>query len=1363
MPTEQEKELYNRINGTVNNGPAVVNPSDEQLYDLINAGSDYEAITNNNIAVDTGNVEGIDNEAEAMAYAATLGFTDTYRGVKQFIGLDEEQMRIDQKRLNTIFRNKEYGGKALAAYMGGVVADPAGWIIPLAKAKSVSQMVKQGIAYGTGIGAASYVDEDMGFSRLEQAGIGAVGGGVITGALGAAGKKWFGFDALPKTTDEALEQLPSKNLQIEQTRTKALRRQDAEVRRVMSDGLIDEKLTLMESYRKNAMKPVWDRWVQNPIAPLAGVGAGYGAYQILDEYNETETAQQFLFNGFAIGASYLAGKKFIGNPLNKNEWFNTKMHNMYPDNRMHPDLLRLDRELDGRVGTYRKRLAEITTELDKLGPEERRVAYNLMGGDLGVDELKALSKGELIERTVLAKGINPETGVKWTPEELKGLSKKQQKKLLEKETTKQERVEDYLGGDNPLKVPVPTSVEKIIALTEKQGKIMKDIGEDMRLAGLIDDDVFKTNINNYIKRNYEKVLNEKGAAKANSWVKNLGKIRGESTFARGSKYILDKSDTFTAAQLKKILPKLRAERKYDYRINKLYGQKKDGYGRLVNRITDEADPQYNKALNADEQASNYGVIIRKAKDSEGNETGKYEIITQLSKKERLELGELDDAALQLAKTAQELRSTVGIGKFYAQLNDIGINEGWVLNKATLLSKQLASKGITKSQNVGIDGKPIYSNAKTSEIETQMLKLRYGDESLPPPGSYAPNQGQVLPEFPFGGQVQYQKLKKQLAKEQAKAAKEARELERLSDSQFNIKSATPDNPIKLEVRDANGDVVGTEKYVYIPNAKQTDYDGNKAVIKFGEKQDKEVPMYGKLAGKLVKLDQYKDMMLLKRMRDDDGNKYLGETYFKINSIWKKTKTVYNPAVHINNYVSNFTLYYGAGGAWKQLRKVHNDGTAGQIMAFEKGTLKWENLDPDLQAMYKDGVFGRDYLSAEIRNSIDIGKIGKTFDVTDAEKSNDFLTSAFKTVKNTIEDSTFLKKAKNKAVEADEFTSGLYQLEDRLFRVALYRSRLNELNPKTNMKWTREDAAGEAVKWFVDYNIKSKFINNLRGTAVPFLSYSYRIMPLMAEVAVKHPEKVAVIAALGYAANDIGRAATGTTKYEQEQERKFMQEYNKTNMFGFAAMPEANIKVSGTGNQSKYINIGRMLPGGDVFNVGGTTPNAIPFLPTAAQPGGPGISTIQNIFGIDPFMGNKRDAQEFGMNAAEIGLSRATDIAKDFIPNIPGVPGSFSSKKIMRAYERDYGDKPKYNTLDDPLTTGQAIASSFGFKFNTADVSRLRRFGSAEAKRLKSEFDQARKKINTSRMKGEITVEEYREAIDDLKQSYVEQFDAIKERE
>jgi len=1374
MPTEQEKELFNKINGTVTSGPAITNPTDEQMFDKINAGSKYEAVMNNNIGVDSGNVEGIANEAEAMAFAGTLGFTDTYRGVKQFLEFDEKEMAKDQRKLNRIFRNKEYGGKALAAYMGGIVADPAGWIIPLAKAKSVASMVKQGVAYGTGIGAASYVDEDMGFSRLEQAGIGAVGGGVITGGLGLAGRKWFGFDALPKTTDDALEKLPSKNLQIEQTRTKNIRRQEAEVRRVMSDGLIDEKLTLMESYRKNAMKPVWDRWVQNPIAPIAGVGAGYGTYKILEEYNETETAEQFLFNGLMIGAGYVAGKKLIGNPLNKNEWFNEKMHkHISTENRMHPDLLKLDRELDGRAGTYIDRLAVINKELDKLDDNGRRIAYNLFGGDLGSDELIAMSKGEIVKRVGLAKGINPETGVKWTPEELKGLSKKKQKELLEKETHKKERIEDYLGGqkkeldasgketgriiDTPLKTPVPADVEKIIGLSNDHAKLMKEIGEDMRLAGLLDDDVFKTNINNYIKRNYEGIVNAKGINKANKWLENLSKIRGDSTFSRGSKYILGKKSTFTVKELKEILPKLRDERRFDYRINKLYGKKTDGYNRLINRIDDEADPQYNKALSADDQASNYGVVIRKAKDKDGKLTGEYEIITQLSKKERLELGELDNAALQLAKTAQELRSTVGIGKFYAQLSDLGTKEGWVLDSASLLMKQLGAKGLIQSEKIGINGKPLISSTKTREIETEMNRLRYGDESLPVTGV----PGQPLPPVPYANLGKYNKLQKELAKEQKEAVKEFNKLKKEVKEKFVAKKATKDNPLEIITKDANG-VEHTEQYVYIPKIHEEDVlgTGTKAVIKFGEKGDTEIPMYGKLAGKLVKLDQYKDMMLLKKMREDDGSRYLGETYFKINSFWKKTKTVYNPAVHINNYVSNFTLFYGAGGSWKQLAKVHTDGTARQILGFERGTVHWDDLHPDLQLMYKQGIFGRDYISAELRSVIDIGQISKTFDVTAAKESNDFLSSAFSTIKKQLE-SPFFKKAKDLGVKADERVSGLYQLEDRLFRVALYRSRLNQLNHNTNMKWLPEDAAGEAVKWFVDYNIKSEFINNLRGTFVPFLSYSYRVMPLLAEIAVKHPEKVAVIAALGYAANDIGRGLSGGSKHEEAQERKFMQEYNKTNFFSFGAMPFANIKV-GSGEKPKYLQVGRMLPGGDVFQQGGTTPNALPFLPTAAQFGGPAIASLQNIFGYDPFTGSKRTSEEFGMGAAGIGVNRAANIAKEFIPNIPGVPGSFSSKKIMRAYEREYGDAPKYNTLDDPLTTLEALANSVGFKINTADVGRLRRFTTTEVKQLKSTFDQARKKINNSRMKGEITLEEYREAVDDLKQSFVEQFDAIKER-
>ena len=41
------------------------------------------------------------------------------------------------------------------------------------------------------------------------------------------------------------------------------------------------------------------------------------------------------------------------------------------------------------------------------------------------------------------------------------------------------------------------------------------------------------------------------------------------------------------------------------------------------------------------------------------------------------------------------------------------------------------------------------------------------------------------------------------------------------------------------------------------------------------------------------------------------------YRRINTLWKKTKTAYNPAVHINNVVSNVALYDFSGSAYKHL--------------------------------------------------------------------------------------------------------------------------------------------------------------------------------------------------------------------------------------------------------------------------------------------------------------------------------------------------------------------------------------------------------------------------------------------------------------
>jgi hypothetical protein len=77
-----------------------------------------------------------------------------------------------------------YGGQIL-----GNIADPAGFAIPFGKAATVGQLVKQGIAAGTVGGVLEPTYEEFGDSRFQNIAAGAVGGGLITGAIGVAFKK----------------------------------------------------------------------------------------------------------------------------------------------------------------------------------------------------------------------------------------------------------------------------------------------------------------------------------------------------------------------------------------------------------------------------------------------------------------------------------------------------------------------------------------------------------------------------------------------------------------------------------------------------------------------------------------------------------------------------------------------------------------------------------------------------------------------------------------------------------------------------------------------------------------------------------------------------------------------------------------------------------------------------------------------------------------------------------------------------------------------------------------------------------------------------------------------------------------------
>jgi hypothetical protein len=348
---------------------------------------------------------------------------------------------------------------------------------------------------------------------------------------------------------------------------------------------------------------------------------------------------------------------------------------------------------------------------------------------------------------------------------------------------------------------------------------------------------------------------------------------------------------------------------------------------------------------------------------------------------------------------------------------------------------------------------------------------------------------------------------------------------------------------------------------------------------------------------------------------------------------------------------------------------------------------------------------------------------------------------------------LRKAGRIYGSVDRFASDWYQLEDKIFRYSLYKTRKQQINPKTGKIYTNEEAAKDAIKYFIDYDIKTPTINHIRNTAVPFLSYSYRIVPLLLETAVVRPEKFAVLAALGYTANDIFTDVADSSKFEQKQERQLMQNYRKKKMFDNPVidMPYANIRLpyNGVNGGAKYFDISRKLPGGDVFAMGGDTGGDLPFLPAAAQPGGVAYTLLNKLaLGRDSFTGQQFN--EMGLDRAEIFGSRISAVAKDFVPNVP-LPGirTFAGDKITRAFDE------QYQTLSDPLSKTEAIASVFGLTVNTADISRLTSLKSKELQSINSDFSKLLKKLNNDRMKGLIDFEEYSEEYNNIRERFTKQ--------
>jgi hypothetical protein len=461
-------------------------------------------------------------------------------------------------------------------------------------------------------------------------------------------------------------------------------------------------------------------------------------------------------------------------------------------------------------------------------------------------------------------------------------------------------------------------------------------------------------------------------------------------------------------------------------------------------------------------------------------------------------------------------------------------------------------------------------------------------------------------------------------------------------------------------------------------------------------------YGNLEGKYVPPEIYADLKGLKSAQEWKHN---WRHYLSIVSWWKVSKTALNPTVHMNNVISNLALYDMADADWKFIPK-----SIGEIR--HQGEM--------FRAAKHLGVFDVDYASQELRRS-----------ATD-------LLDAYREVAQAA--SSPLQTALNVGRKTWGKTGGkmidFYQVEDHVMRLAVFMDRI-----KKGM--TPEQAAAEGRRWFIDYDINAPWINALRHTATPFISYTYRSVPLIAEAATLRPWKFAKWAAAGWAVNEMGAAFGGGN---EDAERKVFADRDKGHIYGMPFFPPRLVKMPfQIGGKSTYLDVTRWIPGGDVLV--SEENQFIPGAPAPLQPSfGPVGSIVKAGLGYDDF--RRKPLRGLGLSNLKDWEVKGKYLVKEFTPNFPGVPGAHSTTKIMDSL------RGRPTPMGDVIPWWQAGLQSIGIKLKPADLERLVRRAQMDTARDMSVIRELALERLMDLRKGRISEEEYEESILELQEEALE---------
>jgi hypothetical protein len=246
-----------------------------------------------------------------------------------------------------------------------------------------------------------------------------------------------------------------------------------------------------------------------------------------------------------------------------------------------------------------------------------------------------------------------------------------------------------------------------------------------------------------------------------------------------------------------------------------------------------------------------------------------------------------------------------------------------------------------------------------------------------------------------------------------------------------------------------------------------------------------------------------------------------------------------------------------------------------------------------------------------------------------------------------------------------------------------------------------------------------VNAARQTVLPFISYTYRAVPAIAQAIAHRPWKLAKYITIGYLANLM---AFEIEPGDEDEERRTMREPMQG--MTWASIPFTDIGVHrmvrmpyrDAHDNPYYLDVFRWVPAGDVFD---NNQGQFPLFPAWLQFGGPMQLAFEIVLNRSAFTGRDLvdwDTDTKGQAAAKLG----DYLWKAWMPSAAYIPGSWHFDKAWSAF-RDERDM-----LGRPYSRTAAFASGVGIKVQPHDVELGYYFRGSEIQRklgaLRSELRQ-----------------------------------------